>query len=312
MSVTPTASSLPDAFITQEEFDVMEDELLHQKQTRYDMLCKIARKFLTRKVKSWCKNTVGLKGVEPDDVMQSIYLHLIKVTVDKFFLKKNDDGSFRFARNPGVFGKWLNTVAKNKFTDMLEKSLTDAGNMDYMEEDEFNNLSTSDISDDATVDKLKEAFSTVLNSGAGIYIILSWLALNLVHNVGDQKSRISAQDVVIRDCENMPLFEMYEYVVKLAKEVPWLEISYDEHRKILAALQKPFDADRCYGEARYHEFFMKDRGVPSAKKSISNWVNRMDGEAEQALNDESDGKIKNKRKRKPGSETSGCGDTSSQ
>ena len=90
MSVTPTASSLPDAFITQEEFDVMEDELLHQKQTRYDMLCKIARKFLTRKVKSWCKNTVGLKGVEPDDVMQSIYLHLIKVTVDKFFLKKPD------------------------------------------------------------------------------------------------------------------------------------------------------------------------------------------------------------------------------
>jgi hypothetical protein len=56
-----------------------------------------------------------------------------------------------------------------------------------------------------------------------------------------------------------------------------MQISPERDAAIRTALREPFDEDRTYGEVTYSGFYMKYQGAPSGKKSISDWVNRMNG-----------------------------------
>ena len=51
--------------------------------------------------------------------------------------------------------------------------------------------------------------------------------------------------------------------------------SLEQHRRVMAALQQPWDEEHTYGETPYHAFFMKYRGEYSGNKSVSDWVNRV-------------------------------------
>ena len=88
--------------------------------------------------------------------------------------------------------------------------------------------------------------------------------------------------------EDKRLQEMYEMLLTAAKRIPWLEINQAQNEKILQALRKKRAGDVSYGETRYCDFFMKSNGKPSGKKSISDWVNRMNGLIKRELNPEAD------------------------
>jgi len=57
--------------------------------------------------------------------------------------------------------------------------------------------------------------------------------------------------------------------------IPWLVITQTQDAKIRTALRKKRRDGVTYGETQYKAFFMKNKGEVSGKKSISDWMNRM-------------------------------------
>ncbi len=265
---------------TQDEFDVMVDELLYQETVSYNMLCNIAVKFLGPYIAKLCSSNEALRGRGyEEDILQDVCLHLIKVTVDKFFLKKDDNGNFTYDRNPGTFGNWLKTVARNKVVDKaveigqkdnrtvdIESLLSDSPSTG----DEF----TLSLEDEST-EMLRKAIFIVMSSSASVYKILTWLA-QCVLVLNYDLTRIKANDLIVKEFEHKSLFDMYAMITAASDKISWLRLSDEQHRKIMNSLKRPFDDTRCYGVVKYREFFMKYRGEIAPKKSISDWINRMD------------------------------------
>lgn len=276
----------------------MVNELLYQKPTSYDMLCHIAIKFLGPKINSWCRNNSALRGRGyEEDLLQELCLYLIKVTVDKYFLKKDENGNLKYRRDPAVFGKWLNTVARNKVIDCAIE-VGESDNHTSSIDDEFNECQIIEEEEEIdSTEALKKAFSTVLSSNAGIYKILTWLAQSIIV-INSDLTRIKARDAVIRTFEEKTLADMYSMILVAADKISWLEISDEQHNKIIASLKSPWDDERCYGEVAYREFFMRYKGEVSPKKSISDWVNRMDSEVLRNISIEGVSQQKKSKKKK--------------
>lgn len=285
---------------TQDEFEIVVNELLYKESTSYDMLCHIIIKFLGPKVSNWCRNNSALRGRGyEEDLLQELCLYLIKVTVDKFFLKKDENGNLKYRRDPAVFGKWLNTVARNKIIDWaIEVGENDNRTVNI--DDEFDECQ---IIEDDNEDKedytevLKDAFSVVLASNAGIYKILTWLAQSVIV-INSDLTRIKARDAVIQAFEDKTLADMYSMILVAADKISWLEISDEQHRKIIDSLKSPWDDEKSYGEVTYRDFFMRYKGEISPKKSISDWVNRMDAEVLRNIRTEDVSQPKNKKRKK--------------
>lgn len=264
---------------TQEEFDIMVDELVVQKPTKYHMLCQISLEFLGPKVDAWCRSNEVLRGRGyEEDILQEIVAHLLTVTVDKFFLSKDENGKEKYPRNPGTFGMWLKTVALHKLADFA-KEVGEQDNLTTPISDEIlpDSISMEGMDEEDTVALLREAFSIVLASNASIYKILTWLAQSMMI-LNYDLNRIKARDMVIELFEEMTLADMYTMILMAADQVQCLKITDQQHEKIFAALKKSWDQEHTYGETSYKTFFMKYRGEISPKKSISDWVNRMDEE----------------------------------
>ena len=80
---------------TKEEFETMVQELLFSDPISFDMLCQIANKTLRSTVIHWCRLEDCLRGRGfEDDIMQEIYLRLMKTTVDYFLLRHDIEGAF--------------------------------------------------------------------------------------------------------------------------------------------------------------------------------------------------------------------------
>lgn len=172
----------------------------------------------------------------------------------------------------------MNRVADNIILNFSKK----VGKRDNAEdsEDKLEFFTEEELDADNAEDrigKLKAAFDTVLNSKTKIYKKLTWLVQSLVV-LNCDCTRIEAKDRVLEICEYKPLWEIYRVVLNSAAKIPWIEVTDAQHEKIMAALLKQYDESRCYGEVEYREFFMRYQGKPSGKKSISDWINRIDGE----------------------------------
>ena len=264
---------------TQEEFDIMVDELVVQKPTSYDMLCHISLNFLGPKVEFWCKQNSALRGRGlEEDILQEIIAHLLSVTVDKFFLSKDENGKEKYPRNPAVFGMWLKTVALRKLTDIAKE----IGNYDNFTTPINEEVLPGAIPEDGLdveqgIALLQAAFSIALESNSAVYKILTWLAQSLIVLEYDL-TRIKARDMIIDLFQDVTLGDMYTMLLVAADQISWLEITDRQHEKILDALKMPASETHCYGGTLYKAFFMKYKGEIAPKKSISDWVNRMDDE----------------------------------
>lgn len=255
--------------VTVEEFNIMVEELLFNETVSYDMLCKIAEKVLRPKVVNWCLADVDLNGRNcEDDIMQDIHVRLMKTTITHFLLK---DGVEEYNNNPRGFNGWIITVAENIKKDHANRLRRRNFNTTGMDDPEAEGLSTEDSHYKIEcVEKLKEAFNLVLNSNLSIYKVLSWFG-QAVFILGYDITKIQSTHLLVSSFEKKTLFEMHDRINETAKKVVWLKMSAEQNKKIMSALEKPWDEYKVYGAVEYKEFFMKKGG----NDSISDWINKI-------------------------------------
>lgn len=261
---------------TKAEFDVMVHDLLYADPICFDTLCEIAEKTLRPSVIRWCVQEDCLRGRGyEDDIMQDIYIRLIQTTVSHFLLRDGLEGPYN--NDPEGFEDWMFRVANNLKRDFANKvrsrdfrtrcidDVIGEGNQD----EEFEDAQ-------GRTEKLRQAFAIVLSADVSVYKVLTWLA-QCVFMLVDDITKIESNQSIIEAFENKTLYEMYDMILTASAEIPWLYISKQEHERILDALRKTRDGDVSYGETKYRDFFMKCNGVVSGKKSISDWVHRVNG-----------------------------------
>ncbi len=267
---------------TYEEFDTMVEELLYREPISFDMLCRIAEKTLRPSVVTWCKTDAYLRGRGyEDDIMQEVHLRLMKTTVTHFLLREDKNGSFN--NDPEGFENWLFRVAGNLRRDFTEKVRNrDFKTADMAAPELLEVAEPESGNSDAQIERLARAFSVVLSSDVSIYKVLTWLA-QFVFMLNYDVTKIKSTEMIVETFENKTLCEMYDLLLNASKRIPWIVITEEQNVKIIAALQKKWRGEFSYGETRYKEFFMRQNGVVSGKKSISDWVNRMNGTARREL-----------------------------
>ena len=255
-----------------EEFEKMICEL-DCENPQYTSLCKIAEKVLKPSVITWCSGGV-LKGrVEANDLMQDIHIKLIKTVVTHFLKHKKAVG--RINRDPDWFNAWLFNVAKNYARDLVDTHKRKSRNtvdLNHLfktpayKDDYFSGERTKN-----NYNALADAFNTVLNSDRSVYIVLTWIAQSLLVIRYDIE-RPQATKLILAHLKTMRLFDLWSTLLDFSERFPWLTVSTEQRYRIMHALNKTLDDGRLLGDVEYREFFMKT----GEKKSISDWVNRID------------------------------------
>ncbi len=267
---------------TQEEFDQMVKELLYTTPQRYDMLSLIVEKTIRAYVRKLCYSDSRLQrqaSEHTDELMQRIHLRLLLKVTDGFFLHKSVQGPFN--NNPVGFQKWLFTVARNLEEDYAKKVskqnkiIVVPPNGDEQEKNKTSEIPMP-VEEDTSVyvENLSEALAIVLSEGTAIYKVLTWLAF-FVYALKYGDTRIEASENILDDFSEKTLNEMYEMILEASGTITWLYITPKEKNRILSALRKNFVANVTYGEITYSNFFMKTKGVKNGKKSVSDWINRI-------------------------------------
>ncbi len=260
---------------TEEEFATMVNELLFSEPVSFDTLCLIAEKTLRPLVAGWCRTEDCLRGRGfEDDLMQDIHLRLIKTTVNSFLLHKGVEGPYN--NDPEGFEHWMLRVAKNLKRDFANRVRGRDFKTKAIDDPEFLSAPADDPDREKGIERLKEAIDIALDADFGIYKVLTWLA-QIIFILDTGVTKIKSNELILNAFEDKTLYEMYEMLWLAAKRIPWLEITRAQNDRILGALRKKRIGDVSYGETRYSDFFMKSNGKPSGKKSISDWVNRMNG-----------------------------------
>lgn len=255
-------------FFKAEEFHQMIFELTESDVKCYDTLVLIAKKTLYKTVCQWCNQSSLLRGYE-DDIMQEIYLRLIKKCVTGFLMRNgelNDD--------PNGFKNWLFTVAKNIRSDFAKN----------LGSTEFNETKTPDGElpegvdtdtcgtepDNYDYDELNRYFGIVLGADSNVHIPLTWLTVMLMITNGGM-NRIEATEKTVSICSDMELDAMFDFILAQSDNIIWLELSDEQIEEIRDNLDKTDEDGIRTGEKKYCEFYMKK----GAKASVSDWVNRM-------------------------------------
>ena len=261
---------------TKEEFDIMVNELLYNKTVCFDMLCQIAEKTLKPSVVYWCNSEICLRGRKyENDIMQEIYLRLIKTTVDYFLLRDGVNGAFN--DDPEGFEDWMFRVAENLKRDFIKKVRNDDFKTENIEVLDYKKDCTKNGDDsEVYIERLTNAVSIVLSAEISVYKVLTWFA-QFVFIMDSNITKIESTELIINIFENKTLYEMYDMLLNASKRIPWIVITEQQNKKILNALRKNCDGTVTYGETKYKSFFMKHNGEVVGKKSVSDWVNRMNG-----------------------------------
>lgn len=258
--------------ISQADFGVMIEQLFDENNIRFDMLCSIAYKTLHSTVEHWCVNDPYLCGMKyEDDIMQEIYIRLIKTCKSSFLLRNGAGGEIN--NDPKGFKNWLFKVALNIKRDFSKavrrRSLKETGLVDGEKDSAPGDDGTLPVDPSEKCELLKNAVEIVLNSDSSVYKVLTWLA-QCLFVVQFDVTKIQSNSMIIDFFETKTLHEMYNMILDASKDIPWLVISAKQQQKIEAKLNEPWTDDRYCGQVKFNEFFMKKGG----KATISDWVNR--------------------------------------
>ena len=102
--------------------------------------------------------------------------------------------------------------------------------------------------------------------------------------LGYDVTRIDANEKLLERYSDQNMSDIYIDLLRLSDCFEWLEISEKQHEMFLKELKTIHGKSGCrYGETLFNEHFMRDEGKKSGKKSISNWVNRMDNKIKNKL-----------------------------
>lgn len=259
---------------SREEFDTMVQQLLCKDGASFEMLICIAQKTLFPHVKKLCRSNEDLRyQCLEEDIMQDIHLRLMKTAVTGFLLNRKDGV---LNNDPAGFQAWMYKVATNQVLDFASRVRSrEHRQVDPQALETVPVYDPTPELDAENIARLKQAFSIVLSANVRVYKVLTWLAQSL-YFLEQDSSRIESNAQLIAEFEDKTLREMYDRILESSRRIPWLQVSGRQHHKIMADLERPWKGDQTYGQTRYKEFFMKHNGEISGKKSVSDWVNRMD------------------------------------
>lgn len=280
---------------TQREFDTMVEELLYTTPARFDTLYRITEKAVRPKVAYWCNIDKYLRGRGyEDDIMHDMHLRMIQTAVPCFLQKDGVDAPVN--NDPAGFNAWMRTVAENIKKDYSNR----VRGMDFRTVDIDDPLIDCPVSDDTEQverqEALRQAFSIVLDSDLSVYKVLTWLA-QFVIIIDAGVTKIESNDLLLKQFDNSTLYEMYNGILAASRRIPWISVNTSQHERIMVALSRKCKDGVSYGNKRYKDFYMKQNGVVSGKKSISDWVNRINNMIADRLSENS-GKTPTDSKRK--------------
>ena len=263
------------SFFTEQEFHQMLFELTRGDAVCYNTLIKIAEKTLYKSVCSWCNQTPVLRNCE-EDIMQEIYIRLIKKCVTGFIMRDgvlNDDSE--------GFKNWMFTVAKNIKNDFAKKLGTKELYEPNTPEGELpEGVCVDSGENDFDYDMLNRYFYIVLNADSNVYIPMTWVAMMLIIAKGGM-TKIEATDALINICDCMTLDMMFEFIIKHSESIIWLNLNEQQLDAVKAKLDETDSDGVRFGDRRYSDFYMKK----GAKASVSDWLNRMNSRiAKEAAN----------------------------
>lgn len=261
---------------TRLEFDTMVQELLYREPISFEMLCRIADKTLRPSVVHWCilEDCLRGRGYE-EDIMQEIYLRLMNTTIDYFLLREGIQGAFN--DDPDGFEDWMFRVAENLKRDFANRVRGRDFRTRELDPAAMESLPDADFEEARErTERLQQAFSIVLSADVSVYKVLTWLA-QFVFVLGYDVTKIKSNQLILEAFADKTLFEMYAMILTASKRIPWITVTGQQHERIMTALRKSWDDKVLYGEVKYSRFFMKQNGRVSGKKSISDWVNRING-----------------------------------
>ena len=261
-----------DIRFTEEEFRTMVNELLFCESPCHETLVWIADKTLRATVIRWCNTDSRLKNGEHwEDLLQEIMVRLIKTTVPSFLLHKDVEGPYN--DDPVGFQKWMFTLAGNMKEDYAKRVFLRESRAIPI--DEVNPPAGPTFSDsDHRTERLQMALNVVLSDDINVYKTLTWLAQFVFMLSGDM-TKIRSNELIISTFKDKTLNEMYHMLLHASARIAWLEINATQQERLRSKLSLEYASGVPYGEVKYEAFFMKVKGEPSGKKSISDWVNRI-------------------------------------
>lgn len=270
-------------------FEKMLKEVIEE--DRFDTLVSFVDLYMMGTIRYWCSADAFFNHPDHvDEIADLVRIKLMKKIVTGF-IRKGENG---VNNDPEGFKKWMFTVAKNTARDYFayerniskhQKELPDTEwNVDHDDDisdgitdgdgTDGDDISTTEdifISDEAEEARrvLNQAFRIVMEGSSNVYIILTWVTSFLYMQVY-YKSRIEASRY-IREFGDKTLNELYEVVLELSKDVPWLVIDDDMKANVEKKLAAVSDIDdsRTYGECRFKEFYGEN-----ATARVSDWINK--------------------------------------
>ena len=269
---------------SQEEFDTMVSQVLMQEPMRYDMLCTITERLLQKRLLAWSREEWADSSAEGSDLLNDIHLKLMQCVITHFFYHPDRQGVPNLS--PEEFEDWVYKVAMNYKIDRVRAYKKQKAHT-------VTAIDVEEISDDLseledTMDRrlrLRKAFAVAMDADVAPYKTLTWMAhaLFLLRYDGEETE---TKQLLVERFQNKTLQEMYDMILQTADRLPWLVITNRQHHKIQEALYQPSGKGTRYGETCYKAFFMLQQGQPSGKKSVSDWMNRMNNLIKRKLSDQ--------------------------
>ena len=260
---------------TDEEFDIMVEELIFQKPAGFDMLIHILNVTLDKFVRKRCYEYFPLFKEEMyEDTMQTIYLRFIKKAALMFLLKDGPDGEIN--RDPDGFYSFMFTVAMNIIRDELKKFNVDWKHRTAPKNDDEDTENKFVDTDDGSLPDIedKELYRQLLQTSVNIifssnskpHIVLAWVTTSL-YILGYGFTKIEANNRFVDDFYYRTLSEMLDFICSIASKIDWLKISDENLEKIKKKLNEKYDDSRTWGEIPLNEFFSSK----SPEAVISDW-----------------------------------------
>ena len=253
---------------TNEEYQIMIDELTKQESASFDMMCLIAERTLKPLIKKWCYESEDLRYRQyEDDIMQDTQIRLIKTCVTHFL--RREDRQYKINDDPDEFCAWIKTVGKNMTKDKAKEVRkqdfhTAALTREIPAPDEFRKI------EDDTEERFAEAFHIAVRAPRNPHIVLTWIMQSILSVYYDIK-RIKATQVIEETVSDKTLFEMWDMILGMLEELPALRTSDDENDYMTSRLDETNAENEKVGDTVYRDYY----GNRGGKTAISDWIYRM-------------------------------------
>ncbi len=258
-----------------ENFDIILKEMFGSDTTCFDTLLAATEKDIRIKICADCKNTPVLNhGRIYEEIIQDVLIRVFLTSVPQFFLRA-ENGTLNTSADE--YWYWVQKICKNRVRDYFNKYAKKGNSESFISEDEDEDTPEIQIAapepenQDYNQEQLVRHFNIVMTSGGNVYKPLTWMAQSLLV-LRNNQTRIDSNEELIKIFDNMTLDEMFSLILSMAEKLDWMYLEEASVAKIRKGLDKLHASGSRMGNMQYHDFYMAD----GPKKSISDWVNRMD------------------------------------